>query len=231
MGTPYWRKCGIPQGCPFSMLMVALIMRPWIIIMRKITGVSAYILADDVLVIATGEDMVKNLAEAINKTHSYLHDMGAKVAPDKSYNFASTSTARRWLDDTWWEGIGAKIAVVKDFRYLGAHITTGQACVSSTLTKRWDTAQAQLKRLRYVPASLEAKCMAIRTNIYAAAMYGVVTSQKVAKMSSRYIFPWVRVPGLIPGPDTMKGTRHVCSYRFCFPCSPWRPMAMPWSAV
>ena len=35
MGTPYTRTCGIPQGCHFSMTIVAPKMRPWIINMRK----------------------------------------------------------------------------------------------------------------------------------------------------------------------------------------------------
>lgn len=34
LGTAYRRRCGVPQGCLFSMMMVALIMRPWILIMR-----------------------------------------------------------------------------------------------------------------------------------------------------------------------------------------------------
>ena len=72
MGTPYKRRCGIPQGCPFSMTMVALIMRPWIILMQKISGVRAFILADDVLLIATGEGMLSSIAEAINKTHDLI---------------------------------------------------------------------------------------------------------------------------------------------------------------
>ena len=79
MGTPYVRRCGIPQGCPFSMMFVALIMRPWIVLMRCILGIQVYILADDVLILATGKTMIGNLAEAINKTHEYLHQMGAKI--------------------------------------------------------------------------------------------------------------------------------------------------------
>ena len=48
-----------------------------------------------------------------------------------------------------------------------------------------------MKRLRYAPATLEAKCMAIRTKIYAAAMYGIeaaeVTPQKIAKITAGVI--------------------------------------------
>ena len=28
VGTPHNRRCGIPHGCPFSMMIVALVMRP-----------------------------------------------------------------------------------------------------------------------------------------------------------------------------------------------------------
>ena len=58
VGTPFRRKCGIMQGCPLSMTYVALLMRPWIIIMRGIKGVKCYILADDLLIIAKGATMI-----------------------------------------------------------------------------------------------------------------------------------------------------------------------------
>ena len=71
------------------MVMVALIMRPWIAMVRAIPGVDCYILADDVLLLAEGAAMVGRLRDALNTTHEYLNDMGARVAPTKSYNFAS----------------------------------------------------------------------------------------------------------------------------------------------
>ena len=109
IGKPYRTRCGIPQGCPLSMVMAALIMRPWIIIMRTIHDVRCYILADDVLILAEGVTMVGKLAEALNATHEYLNDMGAKVAPAKSYNFTSSKKAAAWLIKTTWGHIGAKI--------------------------------------------------------------------------------------------------------------------------
>ena len=33
VGTPHRRRCGIPQGCLFSMMVVAHIMRPWVVLM------------------------------------------------------------------------------------------------------------------------------------------------------------------------------------------------------
>ena len=78
VGRPHRRKCGIPQGCPFSMMMVALIMRPWIFLMRAMGGAQFFILADDVLIIATGTRMIGMFARALNATHKYLQAMGQK---------------------------------------------------------------------------------------------------------------------------------------------------------
>ena len=152
MGTPYVRLCGIPQGCPFSMTFVALKMRPWIINMRKSAGIRCYILADDVLILGTGLKMISKFAGALNATHKFLHLMGAKVAPDKSYNFASCLKARNWLKETMWKHIDSSIHVISDFRYLGAHLTTRQATNSSTLDKRWEKTKQQFRKLRFCPA-------------------------------------------------------------------------------
>lgn len=157
IGKPYSRRCGIPQGCPFSMTMVALIMRSWMLEMRTHAGISCYILAEDVLIIGTGMKMVSKFAKAVNATHLYLHKMGAKVAPGKSYNFASSNKARRWFKNTLWKHIDCSIEVIADFRYLGAHLTTRQATSSSTLGKRWEKAKQQLRRSRYCPTIPEAK--------------------------------------------------------------------------
>ena len=108
------------------MAMVALIMRPWIAIMRTFVDVRCFILADDVLILALGENMLGQFAKALNATHDFLQQMGAKVAPNKSYNFASGRKAANWLRQTTWDFIGATIEVVIDLRYLGAHLTTRQ---------------------------------------------------------------------------------------------------------
>ena len=112
--------------------------------------------------------------------------MGAKVAPTKSYNFASCSTAGIWLRETTWDALGTKIELVTDFRYLGAHLTSRQTPTSSTLEARWEQTMVQLKRLKFCPATVEAKTGIILAKTYAGALYGVeaarVTPAKVAKL-------------------------------------------------
>ena len=96
VGAAVRRLCGILQGGAFSMAIVAMIMRPWIMLMRTYTGIRCYILADDVLIVATGKHMVDHFTKALNATRLHLHMMGAKVSPAKSYNFASHPKARGW---------------------------------------------------------------------------------------------------------------------------------------
>ena len=191
VGAPHKRLCGIPQGCPLSMAMVALIMRPWIILMRSISGIKCFILADEVLILAQGQHMLGQFTKALNSTHDFLQAMGAKVAPTKSYNFASGKKAATWLSQTVWDYIDATIEVVADLRYLGAHLTTRQNPSSATLEARWEKGLNQLKRLRYCPASLEAKVAIILAKTYAATLYGVeaarVQPQKIAKLAAAVI--------------------------------------------
>ena len=79
------------------MCMVALIMRPWITVTKAVSTIKVYILADDVLMMATVDKMTGHLAKTIDKTHAYLHDLGARVAPDRNYNLASTVSARKMV--------------------------------------------------------------------------------------------------------------------------------------
>ena len=69
------------------MMMVALIMRPWIELMALIGGIRCFIVADDVLILATGKAMIGYFAKALNCTHTYLQAMGARVDPTDSFNF------------------------------------------------------------------------------------------------------------------------------------------------
>ena len=53
LGQTYTKRTSIPQGDPFSMMFVALVMRPWILEMRNL-GAQGRVLADDILVKARG---------------------------------------------------------------------------------------------------------------------------------------------------------------------------------
>lgn len=143
------------------------------------------------LIIAKGKEMVSLFAKALNATHQGLPAMGAKIAPSKSHNFASTKRASRWLKNIWWSSIEANIEVVKDFRHLGAHLTSGTTTRSQTICKRWEKTMKQLRRLKFCLATAEAKAKAIVVKVYAVAFYGIeaaeITIAKVAQLTAAVI--------------------------------------------
>ena len=72
-------RCSIPQGCPFSMTMIALLMVPWINLMRELK-VGPRVLADDLMFTAHGVGHRANTIRAMDASRHYFHDRGAKVA-------------------------------------------------------------------------------------------------------------------------------------------------------
>ena len=60
IGQPYGLPCGIPQGCPLSMLYVAFLFRPWIIMMREFQA-NPRVLADDIMPFTGGLNMSSSL--------------------------------------------------------------------------------------------------------------------------------------------------------------------------
>eukprot|EP00973_Karenia_brevis_P067356 9369161-Karenia_brevis.AAC.1 len=53
LGVPHRHECSIPQGCPFSMTLVALLTLPWIKMIRA-NNVVPRTLADDLYMQASG---------------------------------------------------------------------------------------------------------------------------------------------------------------------------------
>ena len=62
------------------MMMVALYLRPWVQYMEKEFGVTASVIADDMLIIAHGANHIKQIEDALNATHKYLEDIGSIIA-------------------------------------------------------------------------------------------------------------------------------------------------------
>ena len=76
LGEAYSKPTSIPQGDPLSMMVVAIIMRAWIMQMRSL-AVKPRLLADDLQLISTGSRHLHHFEYAFNKTHAHLEDMGA----------------------------------------------------------------------------------------------------------------------------------------------------------
>eukprot|EP00973_Karenia_brevis_P034687 4786751-Karenia_brevis.AAC.1 len=88
VGHPHRHRCGIPQGCPLSMMFIALFLRAWICQMIEL-GLTPRTLADDIL-LTTPIDKDGNwpslrvFAKGFNDTIQHLIDLGGKVAPAKT---------------------------------------------------------------------------------------------------------------------------------------------------
>ena len=138
------------------MMIVALLMRPWLVLIKSM-HVEPKVLADDVCIIAKGRRIISKPAKALEATHEYCQDFGARIAPTKSYSFATTQKARDWLQRTRWKTIETVLLVVQDFRYLGAHMNTTGRKANSTGDARWSRGLAQLGKLKRLGADIEAR--------------------------------------------------------------------------
>eukprot|EP00969_Alexandrium_andersonii_P306728 13559704-Alexandrium_andersonii.AAC.1 len=92
-GVPYTRACGIAQGCPLSMMWLALALRPLHIRMAA-RGMAIRTLADDVLLHDSGKGSWKRLRVAGSEVHQFIIALGGKMAPDKSRLFATSPAVR-----------------------------------------------------------------------------------------------------------------------------------------
>ena len=72
-GKAYKKRCSIPQGCPFSMMFIALLMYPWVAMCNSM-GLQPRVLADDIMLSTAGKDS-KHFAlwvEGFDKTHEFI---------------------------------------------------------------------------------------------------------------------------------------------------------------
>ena len=122
IGKAYKKVASIPQGDPFSMMVVSLLLRPWILQMRM-CAVYPRVLADDLQLISTGNKHLEHFEFAFNKTHEHLFDMGARLAPNKSVIFSIEKSASNYLRMHKWRRLGRTLKVITDCRDLGAHLT------------------------------------------------------------------------------------------------------------
>ena len=191
IGEAYSKPTGIPQGDPFSMMVVALLSRAWIMQMRDY-DVTPRVLADDLLILATDTEQAGghlagnaeaaqgHLAKAVaafDATHGHLQDLGAKIAPKKCYAFTSCTTSRSWLRQHRWGRLDKVITVVNDTRDLGAHLNaTVNKMVGTTLTQRMIKMTTKTNALNMHKADYDKKAAIIRGKLIPAAIYGCETA-------------------------------------------------------
>ena len=184
IGAGHKDRCSIPQGCPFSMTMIALIMVPWVKLMRE-GGVEPRVLADDLMFSSAGSRCRGLTLKAMNLSRQFFTDLGAKVAVKKCFTFASDSSTRQFLTDYEWDVNGLKIPCVSNFRDLGTHLNLTKGFNGATLTDRMVKGIDMAKRLKWLPMSRPAKENIVRSNILPAALYGAEAAHVNASVLQR----------------------------------------------
>ena len=104
IGRPHQHRCSIPQGCPFSMALVALLMKPWVSTMRA-NKVEPRVLADDLFLSTSRQQHASRMVQGMNITRQYFTDVGAKVADNKCFVTSTCPTTRAKLRTIRWATI------------------------------------------------------------------------------------------------------------------------------
>jgi hypothetical protein len=170
LGAPHKKKCSIPQGCPFSMMLTGFSFHPWVALMRSY-DVIPRALADDLTIIAIGPGHERRFRDAYDMTFLYLHHLGAKPAPKKCYTYSTSGETRQRLRMHYWQQIQAHVEVVLEARDLGGHISMSHRLGGATSAKRIARATALAVKLRFFPWNWEAKRKIAQTLIFPTALY------------------------------------------------------------
>ena len=89
---------GIPQGCPWSNMLLGNLLRPLLLRLRD-AGVIPRLLADDLETMAIGLRHDSRMRRASSLVGAYLQAMGSRISTGqgKSHSFASSKAGRRTL--------------------------------------------------------------------------------------------------------------------------------------
>ena len=158
------------------MMMIALLMTPWISAMDEIK-IMPRILADDLLVTAHGRYHRSKAVQAMEMSIEYFQDIGAKVATNKCFTFASNDKTRNYLRKLCWKHINKTIPIKNNFRDLGTHLNFTNAHNGATLTKRMEAGINMCTRLKWLGLSIQTREKIVLTNILPAAMYGIESTR------------------------------------------------------
>ena len=120
-----------------SMMVIALLLRPWIRPMKQ-RAVKPRILADDLQIISTGTRHIEHFIHAFDKTHEHMEDMGARIAPQKCTTFSSETVIREWLRTHRWRRIGRTVITLDEAFDLIPHRDPARGRIV-LLLGGWDT--------------------------------------------------------------------------------------------
>jgi hypothetical protein len=115
--------------------------------------------------------------QAINKTYELLQDMGAKIAPNKSFVFSNRTQARKWYTKHVLVNISACILVVRSVRDLGGTIHTVGKSYAKVIDARIVQSLSTLRKFRHLPHDGKTKALFIQSKILQATPYGIESAE------------------------------------------------------
>ena len=119
LGEPWCRDCGIPQGCPLSMIFIVALYVPWCRHLDSLPEIKPQLSADN---IKCSAERPRALFESARCTAKYVRAVGQDVSPGKCVLFSTSKSVRKAM--TLWDisGDGSFWKVQLVVRDLGGHL-------------------------------------------------------------------------------------------------------------
>ena len=165
MGAPHTRSKSIPQGDPWSMMMMSYLLRPWIKLMQSM-DVRPRSLPYDMLLTTTEDEGAERLSRGVEATEQLLEAMLAHISIPKTSLLGNHPRQRAALRVKRWGRKQMPLTVRHDLRDLGAHINTIRATRTGTMRQRFLAALRVLDRLRVMPLNRSQKATIIKGKVY-----------------------------------------------------------------
>ena len=200
------------------MTKLAFLLAPWTKQIRALRAIPRS-LADDLMVIALGEDREQIFKTAYAATCSYLHAIGARVTSKKCFNFSTEPSTREELRDHYWTHLCDRIPTATSFRDLGGHLNVGRTMSAATLTARIHLAIAMCVRLAAMPWDKRTKIHIIFTIILPKAFYGCEVAAPAEKPLEELSRAIARTIGYYNASISNILTFHLSVHHMLEPCS------------
>ena len=146
------------------MAILALLTRPWILLVKRRPAVVPRALADDLTLWARAplpnledDEWKRQWQLAIQDTFTYLVAIGAKPAQHKSLLLGSTAALRRELRKRTWGTPAAPIPVTGSARDLGAFFNSTTRRLGGTTITRHKNAAVDALKIGKLPPEVSSK--------------------------------------------------------------------------
>ena len=200
LGRARSRYTSLPQGCPFSMTFLALMMVPWHQ-QIKLYGAIPRSLVDDLLHYAKGLNSTPVSAQAFLFTNEYIIHMGSKATISKTLAFGFHQASRNAHKKLRFaQQPNDEIKVVNETRDIGGHLDRIGHRTNTSKTKRMNDTTKEIKSHSTIPSHPHARYIAVISKYLPKAVYGCSTAPMNLKCMRDFISAIADYSGQKPPP-------------------------------